>query len=90
MALSTRREGGSWGGTMTTAGGLVFFCNDAEAFEAADARPVNRSGISTRGSPLSASPMSYAVKESSMWPSHPAAICLPSHYRKVVFGRAWS
>lgn len=51
----------SWGGTMTTAGGLVFFCNDAEAFEAVDAQ----TGLSlwhfNTGQSMHASPMSYAV-----------------------------
>ncbi len=30
-------RGNSWGGTLTTAGGLVFFADDAESFEAVDA-----------------------------------------------------
>jgi alcohol dehydrogenase (cytochrome c) len=51
----------SWGGTMATAGGLVFFGNDAEAFEAVDAQ----TGISlwhfNTGQSMHASPMSYAV-----------------------------
>lgn len=54
-------NGNSWGGTLTSAGGLVFFGDDAESFEAIDA---------TRGTPLwhfntgqkfVASPMTYAV-----------------------------
>lgn len=51
----------SWAGTMTTAGGLVFFGNDSEAFEAVDAQ----TGISlwhfNTGQSIHASPMSYAV-----------------------------
>jgi alcohol dehydrogenase (cytochrome c) len=51
----------SWGGTMTTAGGLVFFGNDSEAFEAVDAQ----TGISlwhfNTGQSMHASPMTYAV-----------------------------
>jgi alcohol dehydrogenase (cytochrome c) len=53
--------GGEWGGLMSTAGGLVFFCDDSGAFAAADA---------TTGKPLwsfhtnqawRASPMTYMV-----------------------------
>jgi alcohol dehydrogenase (cytochrome c) len=54
-------EGRSWGGTMTTAGGLVFFCNDAEAFEAADAVTGKSLWHFNTGQSMSASPMSYAV-----------------------------
>lgn len=54
-------EGRSWGGTMTTAGGLVFFCNDAEAFEAADATTGKSLWHFNTGQSMSASPMSYAV-----------------------------
>ena len=55
-------EGRSWGGTMTTAGGLVFFCNDAEAFEAADATTGKSLWHFNTGQSMSASPMSYAVE----------------------------
>ena len=51
----------SWGGTMTTAGGLVFFGNDSEAFEAVDARTGKSLWHFNTGQSMHASPMSYAV-----------------------------
>jgi alcohol dehydrogenase (cytochrome c) len=51
----------SWGGTMTTAGGLVFFGNDSESFEAVDARTGKSLWHFTTGQSMHASPMSYAV-----------------------------
>jgi alcohol dehydrogenase (cytochrome c) len=51
----------SWGGTMTTAGGLVFFGNDAEAFEAVDAHNGKSLWHFNTGQSMHASPMSYAV-----------------------------
>jgi alcohol dehydrogenase (cytochrome c) len=51
----------SWGGTMTTAGGLVFFGNDAEAFEAVDAVTGKSLWHFNTGQSMHASPMSYAV-----------------------------
>lgn len=54
----------SWGGTMTTAGGLVFFANDAEGFEAADARTGASLWHFNTGQSIHASPMSYAVNGS--------------------------
>jgi alcohol dehydrogenase (cytochrome c) len=51
----------SWGGTMTTAGGLVFFANDAEAFEAVDARNGKSLWHFNTGQSMHASPMSYSV-----------------------------
>jgi alcohol dehydrogenase (cytochrome c) len=51
----------SWGGTMTTAGGLVFFGNDAEGFEAADARTGASLWHFNTGQSIHASPMTYAV-----------------------------
>jgi alcohol dehydrogenase (cytochrome c) len=51
----------SWGGTMTTAGGLVFFGNDSEAFEAVDAKTGTSLWHFTMGQLIHASPMSYAV-----------------------------
>lgn len=51
----------SWGGTMTTAGGLVFFGNDAEAFEAVDASTGKSLWHFNTGQSMHASPMSYAV-----------------------------
>ena len=53
--------GQSWGGTMTTAGGLVFFANDAEAFEAVDAQTGRSLWHFNTGQSMHASPMSYAV-----------------------------
>jgi alcohol dehydrogenase (cytochrome c) len=49
------------GGTMTTAGGLVFFGNDAEEFEAVDAKTGKSLWHFNVGQPVHASPMSYAV-----------------------------
>ncbi|MGA8594984.1 MAG: PQQ-dependent dehydrogenase, methanol/ethanol family [Bryobacteraceae bacterium] len=54
-------SGRSWGGTMTTAGGLVFFGNDAEAFEAVDARTGQSLWHFNTGQSMHASPMSYEV-----------------------------
>ena len=54
--------GNSWGGTMTTAGGLVFFGNDSEAFEAVDAETGKPLWHFTTGQSMHASPMSYAVE----------------------------
>jgi alcohol dehydrogenase (cytochrome c) len=51
----------SWGGTMTTAGGLVFFGNDAEAFEAVDARTGKSLWHFNTGQSMHASPMSYSA-----------------------------
>lgn len=53
--------GQSWGGTMTTAGGLVFFGDDAEAFEAVNAQTGEPLWHFTTGQSMHASPMSYAV-----------------------------
>jgi alcohol dehydrogenase (cytochrome c) len=55
-------SGDSWGGTMTTASGLVFFGNDSEAFEAADARNGESLWHFNTGQSMHASPMSYAVR----------------------------
>jgi len=54
-------EGRSSGGVMTTAGGLVFFCDDAESFEAVDAKSGKSLWHFTTGQSFRASPMSYAV-----------------------------
>ncbi len=51
----------SWAGTMTTAGGLVFFGNDSEAFEAVDARTGKSLWHFNTGQSMYASPMSYQV-----------------------------
>jgi alcohol dehydrogenase (cytochrome c) len=54
-------DGGSSGGTMTTAGGLVFFGDDAESFEAVEATTGKPLWHFTTGQRFHASPMSYAV-----------------------------
>ena len=54
-------EGRSSGGVMTTAGGLVFFCDDSESFEAVDAKSGKPLWHFTTGQSFRASPMSYAV-----------------------------
>jgi alcohol dehydrogenase (cytochrome c) len=54
-------DGDSWAGTMTTAGGLVFFGDDAGSFEAVDARTGTPLWHFNTGQSLHASPMSYAV-----------------------------
>ena len=51
----------SGGGTMTTAGGLVFFADDAQSFEAVNARTGKPLWHFNTGQDFSASPMSYAV-----------------------------
>ena len=54
-------RGESWGGTMTTAGGLVFFANDTGALEAVEARTGRSLWHFNTGQSMRASPMSYAV-----------------------------
>jgi len=54
-------SGSSWGGTLTTAGGLVFFADDAESFEAVDAETGRALWHFNTGQSFSASPMTYAV-----------------------------
>jgi alcohol dehydrogenase (cytochrome c) len=53
--------GRSSGGTMTTAGGVVFFGDDAGSFEAVDARNGKPLWHFNTGQDISASPMSYAI-----------------------------
>jgi alcohol dehydrogenase (cytochrome c) len=53
--------GRSSGGTMATAGGLVFFGDDAGSFEAVDARNGKPLWHFNAGQDMSASPMSYAI-----------------------------
>jgi len=53
--------GHSSGGTMTTAGGLVFFGDDAGSLEAVDARTGKPLWHFNTGQGMSASPMSYAI-----------------------------
>jgi alcohol dehydrogenase (cytochrome c) len=54
-------RGRSSGGTMTTAGGLVFFGDDADSFEAVDAHTGKPLWHFNTGQEISASPMSYAI-----------------------------
>lgn len=51
----------STGGTMTTAGGLLFFGDDGQAFEAVDAATGKPLWHFTSGQDMSASPMTYEV-----------------------------
>lgn len=53
--------GKSWGGTLTTAGGLVFFGDDSESFEAVDAKSGRALWHFNTGQLMRASPMTYAV-----------------------------
>src|SRR5215469_8725959 len=54
-------QGNSSGGTLTTAGGLVFFGDDAKSFEAVDARSGRPLWHFNTGQTFKASPMAYAV-----------------------------
>ena len=54
-------RGNSWGGTLTTAGGLIFFADDAESFEGVDAETGRPLWHFNTGQSFSASPMTYAV-----------------------------
>jgi alcohol dehydrogenase (cytochrome c) len=54
-------RGNSWAGTLTTAGGLVFFGDDSESFEAVDATTGRALWHFNTGQSFSASPMTYAV-----------------------------
>jgi len=54
-------RGDSWGGTLTTAGGLVFFGDDAGSLEAVDAATGHALWHFHTGQTFYASPMSYAV-----------------------------
>lgn len=51
----------SWAGVMTTAGGLLFFGDDARSIEAVDARTGKPLWHFNTGQNIAASPMSYAV-----------------------------
>lgn len=53
----------SWAGTLTTAGGLVFFGDDADSFEAVDAKTGSILWHFNTGQNMFASPMTYAVGE---------------------------
>ncbi len=54
-------RGNSWGGTLTTAGEMVFFGNDTGALEAVDARTGHSLWQFNTSQSMRASPMSYAV-----------------------------
>ncbi len=56
-------SGHSDAGTMTTAGGLVFFGDDAQSFEAVDARTGKPLWHFNTGQDFGASPMTYAVQD---------------------------
>jgi alcohol dehydrogenase (cytochrome c) len=53
--------GGGWGGILSTAGGLIFFCDESGAFAAADARSGKLLWHFYTNQPWHASPMTYAV-----------------------------
>jgi alcohol dehydrogenase (cytochrome c) len=53
--------GDSWGGTLTTAGGLLFFGDDAGSFEALDAATGRTLWHFNTGQKMRASPMTYEV-----------------------------
>ncbi len=54
-------RGDSWGGTLTTAGGLVFFGDDAGSLEVVDARIGRALWHFNTGQSMRASPMTYMV-----------------------------
>jgi alcohol dehydrogenase (cytochrome c) len=54
-------NGNSWGGTLATRGGLVFFGDDAETFEAVEAKTGRVLWHFHTGQIFRASPMTYAV-----------------------------
>jgi alcohol dehydrogenase (cytochrome c) len=54
-------EGNSWGGVLTTAGGVVFFGDDAGSFEAVDAASGRSVWHFNTGQRMRASPMTYEV-----------------------------
>lgn len=54
-------NGDSWGGTLATAGGLVFFGDDAGSLEAVEARTGRPLWHFNTGQKMHASPMSYMV-----------------------------
>jgi alcohol dehydrogenase (cytochrome c) len=53
--------GGGWGGVLSTAGGLIFFCDESGAFAAADAKSGKLLWHFYTNQPWHASPMTYAV-----------------------------
>jgi alcohol dehydrogenase (cytochrome c) len=54
-------RGDSWGGTLTTAGGLLFFADDANSLEAVDAANGQPVWHFNTGQRIDASPMTYGV-----------------------------
>lgn len=54
-------QGDSWGGTLTTAGGLLFFGDDAGSFEAVEAASGHALWHFNTGQRMHASPMTYEV-----------------------------
>jgi alcohol dehydrogenase (cytochrome c) len=56
-------SGHSFAGTMTTKGGLVFFGDDAQSFEAVDARSGASLWHFNTGQNIHASPMAYAIDQ---------------------------
>ena len=54
-------QGNSWGGTLTTAGGLVFFADDSNSFEAVEAKTGRVLWHFNTGQLMRASPMTYSV-----------------------------
>jgi alcohol dehydrogenase (cytochrome c) len=54
-------SGRTWGGTLTTAAGLVFFCNDGGSFDAADAKSGELLWHLQLNQPWHASPMTYTA-----------------------------
>jgi alcohol dehydrogenase (cytochrome c) len=57
-------RGDSWGGTLTTAGGLVFFADDTGSLEAVEALTGHTLWHFNTGQNIYASPMTYAVGDS--------------------------
>lgn len=55
-------RGNTWGGVLSTAGGLVFYCDDGGAFAAVDARTGRPLWRFQANQNWHASPMTYAVK----------------------------
>jgi alcohol dehydrogenase (cytochrome c) len=54
-------RGDSWGGTLATAGGLLFFADDSRSFEAVDASNGRSLWHFNTGQRIDASPMTYAI-----------------------------
>jgi len=76
-------ERDSAAGTVSTASGLVFFGDNAQALEAVDAKTGVPLWHFTMGQSIRASPMSYAVLGNSTWPLRREQISLALHCRRV-------